>query len=879
MKKSPFLFLSFISLPTAILYFSPAWPWLIGNFNTAFPIANSFMKDNSVTLAGYAATVAILSTILRFFWKKRSTSKIENNTSKPVSENQLPQDNSHKPTIKTIDVSIVRDTSASPFLGLSAFQQKDEPFFFGRQREIEEALAGFSQKCRWLQIEGNSGSGKSSFVNAGLLSLIEKGVLSDNTGFKQWHILEPMMPSTNPIEMLASVLADNQKGLKEANRNMLSWVKELEQGDERAFSFALREYLQSKPETAILLIVDQFEELFTFAKEQPRKKFDALLANALKDPECSFFMISTVRADFLDRLELLDNLHQLINPHCARYFLPQISEQGLREVVLEPAKLAGLDVTSVSEMIISDAAGEIGALPLVENALDYLWQHREGDKLSATLYAQKGGLAGLLSDQANTLLSSLGRDEKYALKLLLRLTRVNREGHHTRRRISWEDAVHIAGGGSRGESIILHLSGQRDVDKPKSVGLRLITIRDATQSENSPNNDALLDESNKSAETSSKQQTVDLIHETLIRKSHINAQGKAMGYWPKLYDYIEANRDNDIRWQQLQYQSENWANRGLLGRWWNLASLRERQQYKKLDINKNSQESRFLFWSTWMARLQALALIVLFSVIGESIWWAGEHKLPPHYVFKRWHWQLGYIPEPEMVTIPAGSFMMGCVSGKQCNDNELPVHPVTIAKPFEMGKFEVTFEQYDWYVWQQQKLGKKVDYPLDRGWGRAQRPVINVSWNDARAYIQYLNKATAKHYRLPSEAEWEYAARASTKTAYSWGDELGKNKANCDGCGSPWGNLKTAPIGSFSANNFGLYDVHGNVWEWVQEVYTDSYSGAKKQQEVVNATDASRVVRGGSWIDSGRDVRSTYRYHNSPDNRNFIIGFRLSLGH
>ena len=864
MKKSPIIILLLVSL-LATFYFN-SWSWFI---NTFFPLVISFMDKHSNALEGVAATFAILSSIVgAIFWKKHQappidTSKVKTNSS----DNHHSLDDSYIPTNRKLDTSIVLDKTVSPFLGLSAFQQKNEPFFFGRQREIDEALGGFSQQRRWLQIEGNSGSGKSSFVNAGLLPLIEKGFLAtvDDIGFKQWRILKPMMPGSNPIEMLASVLAHTETGLVEVKRNMLAWVNELEQGDERAFAFAVRECLHDKPDTALLLVVDQFEELFTFAEEKPRKAFDALIANALQDPQCPFFMISTVRADFLYRFELLSHLQKLYNLHCQRYFLPQISEQGLREVVIGPAELAKLDVSSVCEMIIADARGEKGALPLVENALDYLWRHREGNKLSGKLYADKGRLAGLLSDQANKLLASLGRDEKYALKLLLRLTRINREGHHTRRRIKWSEAVHIAGGGSRGENIILHLSGQRRLDGQHQTGtLRLITVSETAQ-----------DENNKPTESS-----IDLIHETLIRKSHYNAQGKAIGYWPKLYDYIDANRDYDIHLQQLQYQSESWGSSGFLGRWWSLASLRERRQYQKLDIVKKSLQGRFLFWSCWMARVQALLLVSLFAVLAESIWWVNQHEeLPFNYIFKRWQWQLGYIPEPEMVDIPAGSFMMGCVSGIKCNDDELPVHRVTIAKSFKMGKYEATFEQYDWYVWQQQKRGNKIDYPADQGWGRANRPVINVSWDNATAYIQFLNKKTGKNYRLPSEAEWEYAARAGTKTAYSWGDKLGENKANCYGCGSQWDGNKTAAIGSFSANAFGLYDVHGNVLEWVQDTYQKNYQGVSSDGSAIEQQAAARVLRGGSWFNDGQFVRSANRFGFTPVYRNYRIGFRFSLGH
>ncbi len=128
-----------------------------------------------------------------------------------------------------------------------------------------------------------------------------------------------------------------------------------------------------------------------------------------------------------------------------------------------------------------------------------------------------------------------------------------------------------------------------------------------------------------------------------------------------------------------------------------------------------------------------------------------------------------------------------------------------------MSQTEITFAQYDVYAQQ-----TDVDKPEDRGWGRENQPVINISWNNAQGYTQWLTQQTGYQCRLPSEAEWEYAARAGTTTAYFWGDEVGSNNANCRGCGSQWDNKQTAPVASFTANPWGLYDMHGNAWEWCE---------------------------------------------------------------
>ena len=224
---------------------------------------------------------------------------------------------------------------------------------------------------------------------------------------------------------------------------------------------------------------------------------------------------------------------------------------------------------------------------------------------------------------------------------------------------------------------------------------------------------------------------------------------------------------------------------------------------------------------------------------------------------------------PEMVVIPAGRFMMGCVSGQDCYHYEKPVHEVVIARPFAISKYEITFEDYDRFTYP-----NKVD---DEGWGRGRRPIINVSWDDATEYAAWLSGQTGKRYRLPSEAEWEYAARAGSTTQYSWGNDIGHNRANCDNenCGDR--SKYTVPVGSFAANAWGLHDMHGNVWEWVQDCLNGSYAGAPGDGSAWASGDCGRrVIRGGSWNDLARHLRSANRDRTDRALRDISIGFRLA---
>ncbi len=207
---------------------------------------------------------------------------------------------------------------------------------------------------------------------------------------------------------------------------------------------------------------------------------------------------------------------------------------------------------------------------------------------------------------------------------------------------------------------------------------------------------------------------------------------------------------------------------------------------------------------------------------------------------------------PTMVVVPAGRLRMGCQLGPLCRLLKEPVHEVTIAASFALSVHEVTFADYDRFT-----HPERVD---DKGWGRGRRPAIYVSWDDAQAYVQWLSAQTGARYRLPTEAEWEYAARAGTATNYSWGEETGGNHANCDRCGSQWDGRETAPAGSFAANDFGLYDMHGNVWEWVQDCWNEDFAAVPPDGSAALAGTCSlRILRGGSWKDEPRSLRASYR--------------------
>jgi len=288
--------------------------------------------------------------------------------------------------------------------------------------------------------------------------------------------------------------------------------------------------------------------------------------------------------------------------------------------------------------------------------------------------------------------------------------------------------------------------------------------------------------------------------------------------------------------------------------------------------------------------LNATLYTMLVSIILGLLGWINQS-----YIAEQWHWWTQFRPYvlsaateqtlkpgdsfkecaedcPEMIVIPGGSFMMG-----SNGSSESPQHNITIAKPFAVSKFQLTFAAWDFCV---AHNGCNGYPPPDSGWGRGQRPVIWVNWFDAKSYVAWLAKMTGKEYRLISEAEYEYAARAETTTAYPWGDDMGVATiapvdANCRFCRLPNDN-KTLPVGSFPPNRFGLYDMVGNVEQWTEDCWHDNYNGAPRDGSAwTSGNCVMRVLRGGSWNAYRGNLRLAFRNAYLPDYRSNYVGFRV----
>jgi formylglycine-generating enzyme required for sulfatase activity len=268
------------------------------------------------------------------------------------------------------------------------------------------------------------------------------------------------------------------------------------------------------------------------------------------------------------------------------------------------------------------------------------------------------------------------------------------------------------------------------------------------------------------------------------------------------------------------------------------------------------------------------ALLGILAIVGEGAYWAHSHGYHLDALPKRWAYAVGlYEPWPRLEEVPAGSFTMGAAGSG--------AHRVNFARPSYVAATEITFEQYDLFA-----IATGRPLPSDAGWGRGDRPAINVGWSDAGAYATWLTAATGNHCRLPSEAEWEYACRAGTTTEFALpaetqgsDDITGKGLANCKLCGSAWDPKRsTAPVGSFKANGWGLHDMHGNVWEWAADCWHDGGAGTAedgRQQGDAGAAACPHALRGGSWNSRPAHLPCAYRLSIDTVKRLDAVGFRV----
>jgi formylglycine-generating enzyme required for sulfatase activity len=783
--------------------------------------------------------------------------------------------------------------NAQPYPGLDAFDEQSAGIFFGREADIMSGIRDLRQmrhrgSPRLMVIQAASGAGKSSFLRAGLWPK-----LSRTAEFVPLGIVRPARGVITGPQGLGKGLED-WFGRHRIRRSAGSFNAELMAGDTSAgaarlaaiMSEAARIIAKARSLAAedarpparlsVLIAIDQGEELFAAEDAAESERFIAMLGHLLAHPPEGLdpFAVITIRADSVD--PLLQRVPQLglDAPHTR--LLPPLSPSAYRDVITRPAavyarRVTRLDIESeLVEVLVAKAQGA-DALPLLAFTLQRMFDlyHKE-QRLTVADYEAMGGIEGSIDRalaEAQKAAGAAGSQDNLRRLLIPGLA-------------TWDPAANAAKRMVAQEAELV--SGDRAALVPLAEALvakRLLT-RGAG--------------------------TLEVAHEALLRRPLIDV-------WLQEQKDALKLRDDVLReakeWEGAGRHADGLVRRGeRLQAAMALASsedfkwtLSQASEYLKAcrkserSARSRARWTQAAIYTLLLAIIGGLLARVYEREVNAFVTWAtvfrGHQrsaadiaKLNPGgafsecvRIFSTDRTDGRQIPKhcPEMVVVPAGTYRMG---------RKDSTHVITITQPFAASRFTITFDQWDACV-----AGGGCEqnaHPGDETCGRGTRPVINIDWRDAQSYVAWLNRMTGSNaYRLLSEAEWEYAARGvriadAPHPDYPWGDDIGKGNANCNGCDSQWDNKQTAPVGSFKPNAFGLYDMHGNVWQWVEDCYAEKLDGAPTDgaawKEACEDETSSRVVRGGSWGGNSADLRSSYRDRLAADVRVYYLGFRVA---
>ncbi len=725
----------------------------------------------------------------------------------------------------------VSETRATicPYRGLLYFREEDAPFFFGRAEDIAKLVQAVEQ-YNLVAVVGASGSGKSSVVRAGLVPELradseyvwevitmvptDRPVRALAAGLMPF--LEPDMTETKRLQEIAelteSLLPTNPKHTPDVNlRDVVERILDKQPGTDR-----------------LLLIVDQWEELFTLCEDERIRRcfLDQVLEATAKR---KLTVVFTLRGDFFGRaITAYRPLSDRVQG--AQVNLGPMKREELRLAIEEPARQVGLTFEAgLVDLLLEQAGDEPGHLPLLEFVLRQLWNDRRGGLLHHEAYQAMGQLEGAIAQKAQAVYEKASpEDQRRIQHIFLRLVRPGEGEADTRRRATFAEL------GKGLQPLVKNLADER----------LLVT-----------------------SQVGGAEETVEVSHEALIRQ------------WGQLKNWVDDDR-HFLAWQQrLGISIKEWerSNRSadLLLRG---LPLTEAVGWLQNKPDAFSPAERQFVTASQNRKIKAGVLVAIVSIlvlllIGGPIVWLGKLGVTVPYAWSivqaRLH--LVEIREPDMVEIPGGEFQMGDMEGLG-SPQEQPIRTVTIA-PFHLGKHEVTFDEYDQFV----ELTASSYSPKYQNWGRGRRPVIHVSWEDAKAYAAWLSQVTGKFYRLPSEAEWEYAARNGSNQE-TW---AGTSEESELGNYAVYGGDKTAEVGSKQPNEFGLYDLSGNVYEWVEDCWHENYQKAPEDgsawREANGGDCIQRVIRGGAWnYNDPEFLRSSNRDRFTPDFRLSFLGFRLA---
>ena len=729
----------------------------------------------------------------------------------------------------------------SPFRGLESFDLKHAPIFFGRTKErleLRDALASQSARgCAFLLVFGASGSGKSSLVKAGLLSDLKIPGMMEKVGLVRHAIVRP-----TDDEDLYAVLAkgflsaDALPELTSLQCDQAALTSLLRDAPQQAV-FPVRQGLAKAGDQAklindaqprLLLIVDQLEELFTQPKVGQAEREGFVLALKALAESGQVWVIATMRSDFFDRLVSLPVLSK-ISEEKGRYLLHPPAPSATGQIIRQPAREAGLRYekdpktgTGLDELLQEAASRDGASLPLLSFTLEELWNRKtEQGVLTHAAYESMGRLEGSLGRKAEEVFEGLKKDEQSAFASVMRqlvTVGLGEGGKPTARTVSLAQF----GDGTPARKV---------VDTFLSPKARLLV-----------------------ADADGTAAQVRVVHEALL------------SHWPRAAKQIEQDyQDLQLR-GRLEQAAARWRlagkkdkkglllpsgfqlqeGRGLLKRWASGELEPGIVDYVKASVSAHRRK-----------RLAISGLAFVFVAVASVLFSQKEKIRSTLGVMK-------VQKEMAFVKVPGGCFQMGTPeTDKDRSEDEGPVHEVCV-DDFWLGKYEVTQAQ-----WESVMLSNLSKFKKDG----INHPVENVSWNDFEEFIGKMNSWGSGGYRLPTEAEWEYACRSGGKSeTYAGGNDARQVawfRNNSD--------ERTHPVGEKAPNGFGLYDMSGNVFEWVQDVYAwDAYGEHARKNPIYAESGSDRVIRGGSWLNSAGLVLCANRNDNAPDNRYNNVGARLA---
>ncbi|WP_375341421.1 SUMF1/EgtB/PvdO family nonheme iron enzyme [Lyngbya sp. CCY1209] len=796
------------------------------------------------------------------------------------------------------DAEPLRDETGEvicPYQGLKSFTEETRQFFFGRVRKVEEIEQKLSRR-NFVPVIGESGSGKSSVVLAGVMPRFKE--------LEGWNILSTIRPGSQPLHQIKTVFNPYFNQSIKERKKLNDYIKKNPPN--------LPGLIERLPGTErFLLVIDQFEELFTLCdNEDDQKQFINLLSQV--ETQSRLSVVVTLRSDFLTECLKDADLSQLIeNP----VFMPYLERENLVTVIVRPARRQGYELAGgLLGEILQDVAKERATLPLLEFALTRLWERRDEKRKQLTLegYEAIGRLAGALDEHATKVYHYRDYEEEnpqdrrsemekdLIQKIFLKLLQVGEGEKETRLPQLKADIFSIGGDDWEKRERLTELidgdcglvkgrllvAGESEVDLTHEVLISGWKQLDAWRTETRKSRKFAKQLERDAEDWWKHDKSGDFLWQGLRLEAGekvLEEYATVLSFSPLAREFLETSWHQELCNYLTDKKVDSLNQQGLEKDAADKSYLTKDNLGKLLDSER--EETKVRLAASWLLKRWGEDVPMRTAKTDrEGNVWLRVIDSPPIEIE-----DLGDGIYLELVRVPGGEFWMGSEEGEVGSYNdEYPRHKVRVSG-YWMGKYPVTQAQWR-AVANLPKIQRDLK-PYPSYFKGEDLPVERVSWYDAIEFCARLSRKTNRCYRLPSETEWEYACRAGTKTAFAFGNTLTGDLANSTAASRN----RTTPVGRFQvANAFGLYDMHGNVWEWCADPWHDHYDGAPSDSRVWDEkSDKSyysqyinfivkllgdkrkRVLHGGSWSYNLENCRCAHRSWDVPDFLYNSLGFRV----